>query len=238
MRPALLCLLTTLAMLSTPSIAAQKSTQDPSGTWRWESDGVPSRLQLNLEGKKLSGTYYVGDGSLEIADGQFDGKKLSFQIQFDREGTAMTVNFSGTVANNKITGGYTIDYDGQEIKQDWKAKRTTENADVVGDWDFTIRALDGTMLTAIVTVKEKGRKLTGTFEGQQPPGSYQINSLRLVNNKVSFSVAGDFNGQIFFMNFSGEPRGSIWSGTTQVTLGAMNIDMFFTGKLKPKKKQR
>ena len=101
-------LLGTLSSSVAEEKAAKKSKpgkHNPSGTWVWNSevDGnyIESQLKLALRRKKLTGEYSDQNVSLEIENAEFDGKTVTFTLEFDVDGTEVKAAFTGVAQGDK-----------------------------------------------------------------------------------------------------------------------------------------
>ena len=106
-------LLLTLALLTAPAFAANVD-----GDWTGPIDSPNGPVQMNYsfkaDGTKLTGTTTGPDGNkLVIKDGKIDGAKISFAVDVDFGGTAMTLKYTGVVAADSVA--LTLDFQGQPV---------------------------------------------------------------------------------------------------------------------------
>jgi len=111
-----------LAAVLMVAAAAQESS--PAGKWKWsvERNGetFESKLELKLDGDKLTGTFTGRDGKeTPIAEASFKDGEVKFQISRDRNGETVTIKYSGKVAGDTITGKA----ENGDRSRDWKAER-------------------------------------------------------------------------------------------------------------------
>ena len=104
------------------AVAAQDAS--PAGKWKWsvERNGetFESKLELKLDGDKLTGTFTGRDGKeTPIAEASFKDGEVKFQITRERDGQTFTVKYSGKVAADTITGKS----ESGERSREWKAER-------------------------------------------------------------------------------------------------------------------
>jgi len=102
--------------------AAQEAS--PAGKWKWsvERNGetFESKLELKLDGDKLTGTFTGRDGKeTPIAEASFKDGEVKFQISRDRNGETVVIKYSGKVAGDTITGKA----ENGDRSRDWKAER-------------------------------------------------------------------------------------------------------------------
>lgn len=111
---------------------AQDKKNDPTGTWKWETErGGQKRettLVLKLDGDKLSGTVTAGGGKgkameIKIEDAKYKDGQVSFTVTRERGGMKIVTKYAAKVDGDTMKGTATSDRDGKEEKQDFEAKR-------------------------------------------------------------------------------------------------------------------
>lgn len=90
------------ALFTTGAFAA-----DISGKWTAETKGRDGETRtqtfdLKQDGGKLTGTVSSPMGDSQISDGKVDGDNVSFVVKVDRNGTEMTLPYTGKVSGNEI----------------------------------------------------------------------------------------------------------------------------------------
>jgi len=115
---------TMAAVLILGSVAAAAQDASPAGKWKWsvERNGetFESRLELKLDGDKLSGTYTGRDNKeTPIAEASFKDGEVKFQITRERDGQSFTIKYAGKISGDTITGKI----EAGERSRDWKAER-------------------------------------------------------------------------------------------------------------------
>lgn len=78
-------------------------------------------------------------------------------------------------------------------------------ADVTGTWKASIETPNGVMENTFV-FKAEGNKLTGTLSG--PMGERPISKGTVDGDNVSWTVAMEFNGNAFELNYKGKVAGN------------------------------
>jgi len=114
--------LSAVLLMSAAAMAAQDAS--PAGKWKWsvERNGetFESKLELKLDGDKLSGTFTGRDNKeTPIAEASFKDGEVKFQITRERDGQSFTVKYSGKLEGDKITGKS----ENGDRSRDWKAER-------------------------------------------------------------------------------------------------------------------
>ena len=219
---AALCL-TTLSDAGADEPGKKKSGRNnPAGTWVWESDVggefIESQLTLLMRGKKVTGEYSDQNVSLEIEDGAFDGKTVTFTLEFDVDGTEIKASFSGVAEADKLAGTTKLSINGEETEMAVDAKRQTGRADVVGKWKLNVATGNGEVFAPTVTLSLQKGKLAGTYE-DEAAGKHDLQDVSLRNNQLSFSISGNAaDGSTFSATFTGTPRGNRIRGKSDVVI--------------------
>jgi opacity protein-like surface antigen len=207
---------------------------NPSGTFVWESDVggsyISSQLKLALRGKKLTGEYSDDNVSLEIENGAFDGKTLSFTLEFDVDGTEVKADVTGVVDGDSLKGTTKLNLNGETFDLPIDAKRKTSRRDVVGEWKLTVETEAGEAFEPTVTIAMEKGKLKGTYD-EAVAGQHELTDLDVKDNKLTFTIGGDASdGTPFTAKFSGKPRGDRIHGKADVVIGEAEMTATIRGK--------
>ncbi len=114
---------TALASLLLLAVSAFAADVDGkwAGTMSTPMGDIPVGFTLKADGAKLTGTTTGPDGSkLALKDGKVDGAKISFAVDADMGGTAMTLKYTGVVAADSIA--LTLDFQGMPVNITVKRK--------------------------------------------------------------------------------------------------------------------
>lgn len=117
-------MLLAIALVVTPSFAADDAT----GTWKWTSTRgdktIESSAKLKVEGDKLTGVY-VGRNNMEtaITNGSFKDNTVKFDVPLEFNGNKITIKYSGTLSGDTIKGKTEVEGGNQSQPRDWEAKR-------------------------------------------------------------------------------------------------------------------
>ncbi|HEY1898462.1 MAG TPA: hypothetical protein VGG49_01565 [Steroidobacteraceae bacterium] len=117
-------LLLGLLLVAAPAFAANVDG-DWSGSLDTDNGPVQLSYTFKADGAKLSGTTTGPDGAkLTIKNGKVDGDNISFTVDVDMGGNAMTLNYKGLVSADGIA--MTLDFQGMPVKFNLKraAKQT------------------------------------------------------------------------------------------------------------------
>ena len=105
-------------------LVAAAQDASPAGKWKWsvERNGetFESKLELKLDGDKLTGTFTGRDGKeTPISEASFKDGEVKFQVSRERNGETVVIKYSGKVAADTITGKA----ENGDRSRDWKAER-------------------------------------------------------------------------------------------------------------------
>ena len=103
-----------LLLLATPALA-----HDADGKWEGSVEtpmgAIPVGFELKTDGAGLTGTSLGPDGAgIPIKNGKVDGNKVSFTVDLDFGGMAITLNYVGTASPDKIA--FTGDFMGMPFE--------------------------------------------------------------------------------------------------------------------------
>jgi hypothetical protein len=101
-------------LLATPALA-----HDADGKWEGMIDtpmgSIPVGFTFKTDGATLTGTSLGPDGAgIPIKNGKVDGSKISFVVDIDFGGMAITLNYQGTASPDKIA--FTGDFMGMPFE--------------------------------------------------------------------------------------------------------------------------
>jgi len=225
----------------TAAPAKKSGKHNPSGTFVWESDVggnyISHQLKLTLRGKNLTGEYSDDNVSLDIENGAFDGKTLSFTLEFDVDGTEVKADISAVVEGDTLKGTSKVNLNGEEFDLPIDAKRKTSRRDVVGKWQLTVETDAGEAFEPTVTIVMEKGKLSGTYD-EVVAGEHDLTELTLKDNKLSFTIGGEAtDGTPFTAKFTGKPRGDRIRGKADVVIGETELTAKVRGKRTVEKKK-
>jgi hypothetical protein len=106
------------------------------GDWKWQitpqgGDAINMSANFKVDGNKLTGVFLDGfdQQKFDIKDGKIDGDNVSFTVTRPINDQTITVNYSGKLVGDAITGTMEIKFGDQDpMKNDWKADRVTDAA--------------------------------------------------------------------------------------------------------------
>jgi hypothetical protein len=116
MKPKLVYIVLTFALLAACSQKSPSSNAAPSGTWSGDygpsaDNRDPVTLDLRWEDTSLRGTVHAGPRSLEISKASFKPDTGAISIEFDAQANGRNVHYSvdGKVEGNRMTGTWSRD---------------------------------------------------------------------------------------------------------------------------------
>ena len=227
--------------LSLPAglLAADAVAPSPAGTWTWSYDygngAVDSLLTLQLKDRQVAGTYHGEKGDVEVKEGSFDGKQVTFAIDVRHDDQSVTVTFVGEPKEDALEGTLTARVDGEDHEFPWKAKRATRPEDVDGAWQLTVVTDGGDTYMPKVQIKQDKSKLSGKYISEQV-GEQDLKAAALKENVLTFQVVIESGGHTLKVDYEGKPRGDQIAGTAKYDLDGTTGTAKFTGKLTPDKK--
>jgi len=100
-------------------LAAPAFAHDADGKWEGMIDtpmgAIPVGFTFKTDGATVTGTSLGPDGAgVPIKNGKVDGNKISFSVDLDFGGMAITLNYVGTAAPDKIA--FTGDFMGMPFE--------------------------------------------------------------------------------------------------------------------------
>ena len=205
----------------------------PSGTWKWErtfnDNTMTFVLRLKMDGDKVTGTYQGSRDEGKITDAKMDGDVLSFQYKRETGDFQFTVKYQGKVSEDTIKGTIEFSSDRGTREFDWEAKRSTELEDVLGNWKFKIEIDEGNVLEPSIRFTKEGDKLKGEYVGPRD-AQREATNIKVVDNKLTFEISGENNGNAFKVVYTGKPRGDSIKGTIDYDFNGNTGTVDFEGK--------
>jgi len=197
------------------------SAADPAGTYRWTHDEggetVKNALVINYDGKLVTGVY-KGRIEKSIEAAKLDGDKLTFKFDAEYQGIKMEVKFDASVKSDELDGKVLITADGQTQEYPWTAKRSLESEDVLGTWSIKITTSEGRTVEPEIKVTKDGSNLKGTYRTKGIEKDFEARDLKVSDQQLSFTVAGQANDTQFTVKYTGRPRGDKMSGKVDYDL--------------------
>lgn len=189
-----------------------------SGKWQWtietpDGNSFKSVMTAKQEGTKLTGTLSrpESEDKLEVLNGKVEGDKVSFKVIPNFDGNEITVEYSGTLKEDKIDGGVrVVEFD---IELEWHAERMLENVNPSGIWDWSLSTPNGDTIEATLELFLKKEKLSGELIADA--WAMELEDVKIAGNKISFRTTNSNNDQKYLSK--GTINGKNIAGTVSFT---------------------
>ncbi len=240
--PALLAVLVSFnSLFAAEDDAAKAGAPDPTGTWKWQrtfnDNDVEFSLNLNWDGKELTGKYSAFNNTSDIERAKFEKDQISFVAQREFNGKQFEVKFDGKVEPDDISGKIKLDFGDAPQEFDWTAKRSVEPDDVVGVWDLSLESPDGSVITPKLTItKTDDGKLQGRSVSQM--GEFDAKNVEIKDGTLTWEIAREQDGRTFKVVYKGKPRGNTIEGENEFEFDGNKGTMKFTGKRTPPEEKK
>jgi hypothetical protein len=225
--------------------AAAKEKTDPSGTWKWERTFGDNQMDYTLrlmqnEQGKLTGTYAVKRNESErepvkLDDVKLDGNKLMFLVHRTRNDREFTINYEGVVSEDGIKGLTKANFGGEDREFEWNAKRVVTAADVIGTWQLS-RERNGIVRESVLKLSKDGEKLKGSRTSSR--GERELQDIKINDNKLSFHITWERDGNSVTVAYTGLPRGNSMTGFRESNFGGEARKTEFVGKRLPEESKK
>jgi hypothetical protein len=214
-------------------------TIDPTGSYEWEysfnDNPAVFSLDLNWDGKELTGKYTAFNNTTDIAEAKFTPEnEISFIANREFNGNKFTVHFEGEAKPAEIVGTVAVDFGQGPQEFDWTAKRVVDVDAVLGVWKLKVETERGTMEPEL-TITKDGDKLAGHYESRF--GDREAKDLAFKDGELTWRIESkedeDFD---FEIKYSGKPSGDKIAGTAEFDFGGNTGTMEFSGERTPPEK--
>ncbi|MGK0239037.1 MAG: hypothetical protein ACI92G_002507 [Candidatus Pelagisphaera sp.] len=225
-------LLMTLFSLSSFRLSASDSSQDPSGTWVWESEiqgeTKTNSLKVRMEGETFVGEYKRGDIEATIRNGKSNSGGIAFELPFKRnDGSEWVVICEAKIDGNDLSGSYSFEGNNGVEENEWNAKREVAVEDLVGTWNLHIDGPDGVTYTPDAIFELSDESLVGTYNAASIERKLPMSMVELNGEKLSFAV----DQPDLKLNYVGTVSGKGISGNLEFDISGNSGDVAFTGTL-------
>ncbi len=216
------------------SSAQEKKTTpaNAAGTWRWESDQqgetVEHSLRLTVNDKnEVVGVYNGMMDDLKSTKGSIKGNKLALHFDVDRDGVEFEADYDAVIKGDKASGTMALYSSQGEIELPWEATRTLDVLDVVGTWNVEIETGEQTLKPKLV-VKEDGKKVSAKFVTDDVRNAV-VSGLKAKDNKLMFTIKGEFEGSDFVAACTAKPSGDKFEGGLIVEMDGQRLELPISG---------
>jgi hypothetical protein len=207
-----------------------KTKADPSGTWRWEheenGETIKDILRLSVDDDgKVTGTYEGRIGPIKLDEAELEGDELSCEFEIEFNDNTIEVEFEGKIDGDEVTGTVEISGGDQAQEFPWVATRSVEDSDIVGTWDVEIELNDGGTLMPTLTIEAGDDGLGGSYTSTLSNVEMTLSDLAVADNKLTFTVSAELDGNSLTADFEVAPRGDKFNGTVAYDYNGQTGDL-------------
>jgi hypothetical protein len=111
---------------------AQDGANNPTGTWKWTTEGKGGQkretvLKLKADGGKLTGTITGGkDMDIKIEDGTVKDGEVRFNVTREFKDQKFTAKYAAKVTGDVMKGTVETSFGDKTSKKDFEAKRSKD----------------------------------------------------------------------------------------------------------------
>ncbi|MEK7795016.1 MAG: hypothetical protein AAB353_10825 [Candidatus Hydrogenedentota bacterium] len=187
------------------------------GVWDLEVQTPAGALNNKLVLREdSSGVMKSNDTEITLKDVKMDDEKLSFSLDTEYDGQAITATFTGTISGDAIEGNFHTEL-GDAPAQGKRVPLTPLN----GDWKLNIDTPNGA-IDASISVSPAGA-ITMTAVGAN---GIKVSNVLFEGSKLSFKMLADYQGQQVDAELSATVDSNSMDGTISSAMG----DVAFTGR--------
>jgi hypothetical protein len=164
-----------------------------------ERGTFPGRLTINPD---LSGRYEFFAMEIPTKTLKFEGDQLTFTVEMGFGDQVSEMTFKGKVDGKALKGQTTSSFGTSEVtgkKVDAAAPGPQKGSSLIGTWEFTREAQDGTKRVSTLTIKPD---MTGTYKMRDT--EFPITELKIDGDQVAFKVTMKYNDTEVPMTFKGK----------------------------------
>jgi hypothetical protein len=156
----------------------------------------------------LTGRYDFFGAEIPTKSLQFEGSQLTFVVVMGFGDQTSDMTFKGKVEGNTLKGQTTSSFGTADVTgKKMEAAQPPKAAGLVGTWEFTREAQDGTKRVNTLTIKPD---MTATYKGRDT--EFPVTNLVVNGDQVSFKVTMKYNDTEVPMEFKGKLDGGTLQG--------------------------
>lgn len=229
-----------IALFVAIPLQAQTKNADPTGTWRWDSEDqsgeiMDNALTVSVSKGKAMGVFNGWDGrfkDLKSVAGTIKGDQLVLDFEVETPEMDFEAKYEGTIKGDTATGTITLSSDQGSMDLPWKAKRSVEMSDVVGEWDLVVET-DGEEHDLKLNIDKKGGKYVAKMKGDEI-GECVVKDMKTKGTSFMFTTTGVLQGMDFVAKFETKPRGHKLEGELELEIANDSMSLPVEGRRKPK----
>ncbi len=163
--------------------------------------------------QKADGTLSATWNGQALEDVKFENNKLSFTRRMEFGGNEMVSNFTGTLADGKITG---------TLANDWRDSTVTATrfeplCPALGTWDISFNVMDRDIKAQLKISAQDDGSLTGTWT--EDMGQHSISKLMFKDGKLTFSRHSTIQDMELDTDYVGTITGNTLTGKLTGQMG-------------------
>jgi hypothetical protein len=162
----------------------------------------------------LTGRYDLFGGEIPIKDLKFEADQLTFAIEMGFGDQTFKMEFKGKVDGKTLKGQLTSSRGTSEVAGKKLEAARPQTSSIVGTWEFTREAQDGTRRTTTLTIKPD---MTGTYKARDT--EVPLTSLSVNGDQVSFKAMMKYNDTEVPTEFKGKLEGGTLKGEFTTSRG-------------------
>jgi len=187
------------------------------GTWELtitsDRGTLPGKLVVHPD---LTGRYDFFGGEIPTKSLKLEGEQLAFAVEIGFGDQVSEMTFKGKVDSKALKGQATSSFGTAEVTgKKMDAAQPQKAAGLVGTWEFTREAQDGTKRVNTLTIKPD---MTATYKGRDT--EFPVTNLVVSGDQVSFKVTMKYNDTEVPMEFKGKLDGATLKGEFLTSRGA------------------
>ncbi len=167
-----------------------------------ERGTFPGRLTINPD---LSGRYEFFGMEIPTKNLKLEGDQLTFAVEMGFGDQTSEMTFKGKLDGKTLKGQTTSNFGTAEVtgkKVEAATPGPQKGSSIVGTWEFTREAQDGTKRVNTLTIKPD---MTGTYKARET--EFPVTGLTVNGDQVSFRVVMKYNETEVPMDFKGKLEG-------------------------------
>lgn len=200
-------------------------------TWDMtEMIGREISMKLTISGTEgaLTGKLSSQRGDSDLEDVKFENGTLTFVRNFDYQGQAMSMTYSGKLDGDALAGSFSSDF-GDSPANAVRVGGAAEPAaaasgGILGDWDLELD-IGGQMMPLTLSLSESDGELQGRISSDQ--GDVELTEEKYENGELTFKLNVEEMGMEF--DFKGSLEGEKMVATFSSDMGEMPLSGFRAG---------
>ena len=191
------------------------TAQEPVGTWEGETDQGPFSITVVKDADgSLAGTMDAGPlGEVDLADVAAEGNTLTWNVDLDFGGQAVSIDFSGDIDGDSIDGNLSIP-DFGDFPIELSRAAADSPTGLAGEWDLEFDIQGNPVTAKMILVKAADGSYSGSWESQF--GASDLDNISVDGLTATFSRELSAQGQDMTIDYTAVADGNSISGTLDI----------------------